>query len=141
MEKGLGYIKEYFSNGKAKLEGKYINGVKHEFFKEYNIEYIEVQLLESQTIEKSEFYYLEFEEQYINRERNGKGKENNIRNILEFEGEYLNWKRNGKGEIYFKDSDLKIEVKYIKGKIKYGKEYIKDFSYINNRFVFRLVFE
>ena len=86
MEKGLKYIKEYFSNGKVKLEGKYINGVKHGFFKEYNIEYIEIQLLESKTIEKSEFYYLEFEGQYINGERNGKGKENNIRNILEFEG-------------------------------------------------------
>ena len=46
MEKGLGYIKEYFSNGKVKLEGKYVNGVKHGFFKLYNIEYIEVQLWE-----------------------------------------------------------------------------------------------
>ena len=141
MEKGLGYIKEYFSNGKVKLEGKYVNGVKHGFFKLYNIEYIEVQLWEKQKVENSEFYYLEFEGQYINGERNGKGKENNIRNILEFEGEYLNGKRNGKGEIYFKDGDLKLEVEYIKGKIKYGKEYIKDFSKIYNRFIFRLVFE
>ena len=39
---------------------------------------------------------LEFEGEYINGERNGKGKEYNYNGKLEFEGEYLNGERNGK---------------------------------------------
>ena len=41
---------------------------------------------------------LEFEGEYLNGERNGKGKEYNHQKKLKFEGEYLNgkkkWKRN-----------------------------------------------
>ena len=39
---------------------------------------------------------LEFEGEYLNGERNGKGKEY-YNGKLEFEGKYLNGKRNGKG--------------------------------------------
>ena len=41
---------------------------------------------------------LEFEGEYLNGKRNGKGKEYNYEGKLLFEGEYLNGKRwNGKG--------------------------------------------
>ena len=137
--------KEFYSNKKIKFEGEYLDGkrwkgkgyapdgnlefgmekgVKNGFFEEYNIEYREIEFWQCETVENKEFYYLEFEGQYINGERNGKGKVNNIQNKLEFEGEYLNGKRNGKGKIYFSDGDLKFEGEYINGKIKYGKEYI-----------------
>ena len=40
-----------------------------------------------------------FEGEYLNGERNGKGKEYDYDNgKLEFEGEYLNGERNGKGK-------------------------------------------
>ena len=42
-----------------------------------------------------------FEGEYLNGERNGKGKEYNIFGKLEFEGEYLNGERNGKGKEYY----------------------------------------
>ena len=42
------------------------------------------------------FYYIEliFEGEYLNGERNGKGKEYYYNGNLEFEGEYLNGERN-----------------------------------------------
>ena len=36
-------------------------------------------------------------------------------NIL-FEGEYLNKKRNGKGKEYYEDGELKFEGEYLNGK-------------------------
>ena len=50
---------------------------------------------------------LEFEGEYINGERNGKGKEYYYDfGNLEFKGEYLNGKRNGKGKEYCYDGKL-----------------------------------
>ena len=43
---------------------------------------------------------LEFEGEYLNGKRNGKGKEYFYNGILEYEGEYLNGQRNGKGKEY-----------------------------------------
>ena len=44
---------------------------------------------------------LEFEDEYINGKRNGKGKEYwDIIKKVKFEGEYLNGKINGKGKKY-----------------------------------------
>jgi len=39
-----------------------------------------------------------FEGEYLNGERNGKGKEYKCEGKLKFEGEYLNGERNGKGK-------------------------------------------
>ncbi len=124
MKNGLGYVKEYYHDGKIKLEAKYVNGVKHGYVKEYYIEYRKMDFWQCEQIENKEFYYLEFEGVYLNGERNGKGKVNNIRNLLEFEGEYLNGKRNGKGKIYYSDGDLLLEAEYANGKIKHGIEYL-----------------
>ena len=87
-----------------------------------------------------------FEGEYINGERNGKGKEFKFYyGDLDFEGEYLNWKRwngkkynkkgvvlyelkNGKGNVkeYDKNDDLIFEGKYLNGERNgKGKEYEK----------------
>ena len=68
---------------------------------------------------------LEFEGEYLNGERNGKGKEYNYyTGILEFEGEYLNGQRNGKGKEYDLDSNLLFEGEYLYSFKIRGKEYI-----------------
>jgi len=160
-----GKVKKYY-NGKLKFEGEYlydhkikgkeyINGIleyEGEFLfdkkwngkgydekgniiyelingngkvKEYNINNFE----------------LEFEGDYLNGQRNGKGKEYYFNNKLKFEGEYLNGKRNGKGKEYYYNGNLKFEGEYLngirwKGKNKeygfYGKlifegEYLGDY--------------
>ena len=50
-------------------------------------------------------YKLKFVGEYLNGEKNGKGKEyynNGYSEILIFEGEYLKGKRNGKGKEYYR---------------------------------------
>ena len=64
-----------------------------------------------------------FEGEYINGERNGKGKEYNYNGILIFEGEYLNGERNGKGKEYYNNGLLRFEGEYLKGKKWNGKGY------------------
>ena len=62
-----------------------------------------------------------FEGEYLNKMKNGKGKEYYYDGGLSYEGEYLNGKRNGKGKEYIKTSgNLKYEGKYKNGK-KHGK--------------------
>ena len=53
---------------------------------------------------------------------NGKGKEYNDNGKLEFEGEYLNGKRNGKGKEYIGDV-LIFEGEHLNGKKWKGKGY------------------
>ena len=56
---------------------------------------------------------LGFEGEYLNGERNGKGKEY-IRGILVFEGEYINGKKIGKGKQYYNyDGKLIFEGTYV----------------------------
>ena len=43
---------------------------------------------------------IQFEGEYLNGEKTGKGKEYYFDGTLKFEGEYLNGKRNGKGIEY-----------------------------------------
>ena len=55
-----------------------------------------------------------FEGEYLNDERNGKGKEYYYDNGgLIFEGQYLNGKRNGKGKEHGYDGILEFEGEYI----------------------------
>ena len=74
--------------------------------------------------------YLNFEGEYINGKRNGKGKDYET----EFEGEYLNDKKwNGKFKINLDDDGNKIfEGEYINGKLWNGKGYEKT----NNNLLF-----
>ena len=64
-----------------------------------------------------------FEGEYLNREKNGKGKEYNWNGDLLFEGEYLNGKRNGKGKEYYCDGNLCFEGEYLDGKRLKGDKY------------------
>ena len=58
---------------------------------------------------------LEFEGEYLNGKRNGKGK-GYWNGKLEYEGEYLNDKRNGKGKEYDNEGKLQFEGEYINNK-------------------------
>ena len=71
---------------------------------------------------------LQFEGEYLNGERNGKGKEY-FNDTLQFEGEYLNGKRNGKGKEYYDNGRLKFEGEYLNGK-RHGKGKEYDDGYI-----------
>ena len=77
--------------------------------------------------------YLEFEGEYLNGKRNGKGKEYNSKGKLKFEGEYLNGKRNGKGKEYYLNGRLMFEGDYINGLKWNGKGYD-----IHNNIVYEL---
>jgi len=65
-----------------------------------------------------DYFYLgavKYEGEYLNGERNGKGKEYSGGNII-FEGEYLNGKRwNGKGEEYY-SGKFSFNGEYLNGK-------------------------
>ena len=82
-----------------------------------------------------------FEGEYLNGQRNGKGKEYWRNNRMIFEGKYLNGKRNGKGREYdFSNSKLIFEGEYINGKRNgKGKEYWSngilffEGEYLNNK--------
>ena len=64
------------------------------------------------------FDELLFEGEYLNGERNGKGKEyyfdfeNKFDEKIKFDGEYLNGKRNGKGKEYYDNGSLAFEDEY-----------------------------
>ena len=71
---------------------------------------------------------------YIIYESNKKGKKYDIINdYLEFEGEYLNGKRNGKGKEYYLNGRLMFEGEYINGLKWNGKGYD-----IHNNIVYEL---
>ena len=64
---------------------------------------------------------LEFEGEYLNGERNGKGKEYDSNGILKFEGEYLNgkeWNGNGYNKKGNREDNIEYEIKGGKGHIK-----------------------
>ena len=67
-----------------------------------------------------------FEGDFLNGEKNGKGKEYWDDGKLLFEGEYLNGKRNGKGKEYDYDGELIFEGEYLNGKKWNGKGYDKN---------------
>ena len=59
---------------------------------------------------------IKFEGEYLNGERNGKGKEYDENGELIFEGEYLNGKKyNGKGKEFNKDGKIIFEFEYLNG--------------------------
>ena len=74
-----------------------------------------------------EINQLIFEGEYLNRKRNGRGKEISLDGELQFEGEYLNGKRNGKGKEYYDNEKLKFEGEYLNGKKWNGKG--KEYNY------------
>ena len=91
-----------------------INIANYKFFSEKYIIY------ESKGFGKEYFGMddeLQYEGEYLNGQRHGKGKEYNWQGKIEFEGEYLNGKRNGKGKEYNKNNGvLRFEGEYLNGK-------------------------
>ena len=68
----------------------------------------------------------EYEGEFLNGKKNGKGKEYfiNCDHDLKFEGEYLNGLRNGKGKEFYDNGVIKFEGEYLNGLINgKGKEY------------------
>ena len=102
-------------NGKLMFEGEYRydkkwNGKGYDSFG--NIIY---ELKDGKGIikEYNNLGKLEFEVEYLNGERIGKGKEFWNDGKLRFEGVYLNGKRNGKGKEYYADGKLIFEGEYM----------------------------
>ena len=128
MEKN-GKGKEYDSDGKSKFEGEFLNNKKYngKGFDEYTNIIYELKN-GGKVIEYYNFYdELFFEGEYLNGEKNGKGKECNNNCIIRLEGEYLNGLRNGKGKEYDYDCNLIFEGEYFNGKRNgTGKEYNKE---------------
>ena len=97
-----------------------INIINYQFFSEKYIIY------ESKGIGKEyNVYYdiLIFEGEYLNGERNGKGKEY-WGDFLEFEGEYFKGKRHGKGKQYSAENSLEFEGNYLNGQKKWKRNKI-----------------
>jgi len=118
--------KRYYDNGKILFEGEYLNG-KIWNGKGYNEDgKIDFEINNGKGIVKEYYFrtnklkFLEFEGEYINGERNGKGKEYFSEDNLEYEGEYLNGKRHGHGKEYDDFGELLYEGEYFKGQ-RHGK--------------------
>ena len=126
---GIG--KEYDYEGKLRFEGIYLNG-KRWSGKGYNEKReIVYQIKDGKGYAKEYNWFnghLIYEGEYLNGERNGKGKEYNSEDELIFEGEYVNGYRwNGKGKEYNYYGELMFEGEYINGKWNgKGKEYYAD---------------
>ena len=122
--------KEYFSEGNVKFEGEYLNGRKWngKGYNKYNIQMFEIKNGNGHVKENIDFSSeLIFEGEYLNGEKNGKGKIYSIGlygRVLKFEGEYLNGQKNGKGiEYYYGSKIKKFEGEYLNGKEWNGKGY------------------
>ena len=69
---------------------------------------------------------LEFEGEYLDGKRNGKGKEYSL-GQLTFDGEYLKGRKTGKGKEYYFDGKISFEGEYLNGERHgKGKEYDGD---------------
>ena len=78
---------------------------------------------------------LEYEGEYKNGERSGKGKEYNYKGQLKYLGQYLNGKWNGKGKEYNWKGELEFQGEFLNGKRWNG--IIKNYYCENNNYVFR----
>ena len=69
---------------------------------------------------------LEFEGEYLNGERNGKGIEYTSAEHKYYEGEFKNGKKHGKGNLYYYKGNLLFEGEFLYNYKKKGKEYYFD---------------
>ena len=65
---------------------------------------------------------MEFEGEYLNGKRNGKGKEYSVNKLI-FEGGYLNGEINGKAKEYNLNDNLRFQDEFKDGKILKAKAY------------------
>ena len=127
-----GKCEEYYYNGNILFEGEYLNDHKWNgkgYDKDKNIVY---EINEGKGFIK-EYYSLnnkvKYIGEYLNGERNGKGKEFDYNENLVFEGEYSNGKKwNGKG--YGKNGDIIYELKN-------GKGFVKEYYYFSDKLYYK----
>ena len=119
--------KEFYSNGILLFEEEYLNGKKwNGIFYDRKHKYTFILKEGKGHIKEYDIYNgeLKYEGDYVNGERDGKGKEYSCEHIMKFEGEYLNGKRNGKGKEYDYLGKLLFEGEYLDGeKNGNGKQY------------------
>ena len=132
--------REYYSSGKLKFEGEYLNGIRNGKGKEYDTkgnvlfdgEYLKGKEWNGtfypygDTIKNGKGYVREigFEGEYINGERNGKSTLYWDEEHIKYDLEYLNGKINGKVITYYSDGTLEKELEFLNGmKNGKGKEY------------------
>jgi len=144
---------DYYDKEKNILifEGEYLNdkiwnGTR--FDREGNVKFILKNNISGNV--KEYFVYgdcIEYEGEYLNGKRNGKGKEYDFNGKLIFEGEYLNGQRNGKGKEYYANGILAFEGEFLNDKkwnglgydlfknrlyiLKEGKGFIKEYNSYN----------
>ena len=110
--------KEFYNDGKLLSEGEFLDG------KDWNIKQYDKNGNVINELKEGKGYMYEFNQfdeiifkgEYLNGERNGKGKEFFDNDILIFEGEYLNGERNGKGKKYSFYGELLAEGEYLYGR-------------------------
>ena len=131
-----GQGKEYYNN-RLIFKGEYLNG-KQWTGTGYDYDGVAYKLKEGKGFVKEHYGYagsysdLKFEGEYLNGERNGKGKEYYHEGKLRFDGEYLNGKR-WNGKFYTKDNK-QYEVINGSGFIKEDSGVLSDYfqgTYIN----------
>ena len=148
LRKDFKVMNKYYQIRKLVYQGEYVNGIRHgkgKQFKDLKMifegEYkngkkwngkgydgnhnLLYELKDGKGLVKEEIKYdTIFEGEYLNGERNGKGKEyiSYINKII-FEGEYLNGKRHGKGKEY-DDDKIIFEGDYLYGHRRKGKQYV-----------------
>ena len=109
MEKGM-QGKEYYG-GKLLYEVEYKNG-KIWNVKECEINNKKYELKEGKgfikEISENNYSFI-YEGEYLNGERNGKGKEYKLHKLI-YEGEFLKGKRNGKGKEYYYDKNKEKKI-------------------------------
>ena len=72
---------------------------------------------------------IEFEGEYVNGEKNGKGKDFNYNGKIRFEGHKQNGKRNGIGKEFYTNGEVDYEGEYVDGeKSGKGKEYFFNYQ-------------
>ena len=112
-EKINGLFKEYDIYGKLRFEGEYLNGKRNgkgkEYFGEDKLSF-EGEYLYGKEWDGKGYNFNNTNIEYILNKGKGYIKVYDLLyGELEFEGEYLNGKRNGKGKEYYGDGKLKFE--------------------------------
>ena len=120
-----------FIHSKSHQEKLALNFVNYKYF---SGKYIIVKEGKAKEFDRFDDHLL-FEGEYLNGEKNGKGKEYDKYQKVIFEGTYLNKKRHGKGKEYDSHSyKLIFEGEYLNGKRWNGKGFtlFHSISYLKN---------
>ena len=127
--KGIEYHNDISSTRFLVFEGEYLNDLKWNGNGYDSLDNIVYELKDGNGFIKEYFGLdgdLSFEGEYINGNKNRKGKEYDWNGRLIFEGEYLNGKRHGKGKEFYGSGELRFEGEYLYGYKLKGKFYINE---------------